>query len=341
MITETTIPIIWCRNGYYLRWYYNGWHHWNFYSGTVGYLTAGEKYRTTGIRTVELSSGVVDSNEIAAIRSILNARECYMYTDGGWAECRVESGGVVVQRNRIDAYELTCKIRIGSRNVSATGYSVGETKTIIIIPPEPPIVSPDAQNNVYVGRFNSSGAGEIRLFGGIDRTIAVSMISTGRYSIYQYLGTTKFITLGVSEDGITRPTASIRSMNSINNNNHIVNISGGVSLANSNTRFFINWGNMENTRVAVGDFNSAGTTISQLYGDALTLGITRVSEGTYDITHDIGHTNYIIMGVGRGADPASLRSMDNIAPNSVRVRVSDDASLNDYDIRFIFIWENV
>lgn len=132
MITQTTIPIITCRRGYYLRWFYNGWHHWNFMAGTVGYATDGEKYRTTGIRIVELSSGVVNQNEIAAIRSILNAHECYVYTDGGFAECRVESGMVVVQRNRINAYELILKTRIGSRNITPTGYSVGITKPIIV-----------------------------------------------------------------------------------------------------------------------------------------------------------------------------------------------------------------
>lgn len=138
MITETRIPIVSCRNGFYLRWYYNGWHHWNFFAGTVGYLTAGEKYRTTGMRTVELSSGVVTMAQIAAIRSILNSRECYMFTDGGWAECRVQSGNVVVERNRIDAYELQCKISIGSRTISATGYSVGVTKPIVVPVPITP-----------------------------------------------------------------------------------------------------------------------------------------------------------------------------------------------------------
>lgn len=132
MISQISIPIVSCRRGYYLRWYYNGWHHWNFFPGTVGYLTDGEKYRTRGIRTVELSSGVVGSDEIDAIRSILNARECYVYTDGGWSECRVESGAVGVQRNSINAYELQCKIRIGSRNISSVGYSVGVNKNIEI-----------------------------------------------------------------------------------------------------------------------------------------------------------------------------------------------------------------
>jgi uncharacterized protein (TIGR02145 family) len=130
MINETRIPIVTCRNGYYLRWFYNGWHYWVFYSATTNYLTAGEKYRTTGIRTVELSSGVVTSAQIDAVRSILNSVELYLYTDGGWSECRVQSGNVDVQRNQIDAFELQCKIVIGSRKISDLGYSVGVNKFV-------------------------------------------------------------------------------------------------------------------------------------------------------------------------------------------------------------------
>jgi uncharacterized protein (TIGR02145 family) len=157
MITETRFPITTCRKGLYLRWYYNGWHYWNFLFGTIAQLTAGEKYRTTGMRTVELSSGVVSLAQIAAIRSILNSRECYMYTDGGWAECRVQSGNVVVQRNRIDAYELQCKLMIGSRKVSDTGYSVGETIDVYV--PCPIVIGTqtwDCRN--YTVRVNGSVA---------------------------------------------------------------------------------------------------------------------------------------------------------------------------------------
>ena len=97
---------------------------------------------------------------------------------------------------------------------------------------------------------------------------------------------------------------------------------------------------MENTRICVGEFNAAGDTINQLYGDALTLGVSRSATGQYDITHDIGHTNYIIMGVGIDSTTISLRAMDSIASTSCRVYTSDDGSLNNAGIRFIIIWEN-
>lgn len=132
MITETRIPIATYHNGFYIRWYYNGWHHWNFLAGTIGYLTDGEKYRTRGIRTVELSSGVITQTQVEAIRTILNARECYLYTDGGFAECRVNPGSVVVFRNQFNGFELNCKINIGSRKISDTGFSVGVVKPIIV-----------------------------------------------------------------------------------------------------------------------------------------------------------------------------------------------------------------
>jgi hypothetical protein len=140
MITMTRIPIISCRRGYYLRWYYNGWHVWNFLSGTIGYFTTGEKYKTFGHRTVELSSGVVDQSQINAIRTVLNAREIFNYTDFGWSECRVESGSVIVKTNRLNAYELIMKLNIPSRSgaivpgIPPTGYGGNLTTVTVSCP---------------------------------------------------------------------------------------------------------------------------------------------------------------------------------------------------------------
>lgn len=338
MITKTRIPIAQLCTGIYLRWFYNGWHYFGFLPGTIGYKTDGEKYRTTGARTMMLSSGVVTKSQIDAIRTILNAREVYIYTSGGWADCRLDGGSVVVDNNKIDAFELNIKITIGSRKISPTGYSVGKTIGIFVPPTPPTPVPPELQNNIYVGRFNADGSGSVKIFGDLDRTIAITRLSVGTYNIYQYLADTNCIMLGVGEGSVIM---SLRSTPVVHKEYQTVKTSDDGSLNDSKTRFFINYGNMENTKMAVGTFNSTGTTITQLYGDALTLGISRDSAGVYDITHDIGHSNYIILGVGATSSPISLRSMDLITPTSVRVRTSDDSSLNDSAIRFIILWENV
>ena len=123
MITLARIPIRNACNGYYLRWYYNGWHYWLFKAGTLGYNTAGEPYRTTGARTVELSSAMVTADEVEAIRTILNTAEVYVYTDGGWCEIRVLSGEALVLQNYLNAYSVELKAILGSRKLSATGFS--------------------------------------------------------------------------------------------------------------------------------------------------------------------------------------------------------------------------
>jgi len=65
-------------NGYYLRWWYNGWHYWFFLPGTLTFNTEGEKYVTLGTQKVAMGSGQVDEGQIAAIRTIMNSREVYI-----------------------------------------------------------------------------------------------------------------------------------------------------------------------------------------------------------------------------------------------------------------------
>jgi uncharacterized protein (TIGR02145 family) len=132
MIEAIRIPIKQSCNGFYIRWYYNGWHYWSFLPGAIGYATRGEKYRTYGTRSIDLSSGQLTYQQVNAIRSILNSTDIWLYTDGGWAPIRIEAGAVTVSNNRIDAYELTFTAFLSSRKISATGYS-----PVIILPVAP------------------------------------------------------------------------------------------------------------------------------------------------------------------------------------------------------------
>ena len=129
MIPQTRIPILYRCKGYFLMWKYNGWHYWQFFSGDMKYQTDGEDYRTRAIRVVSLSSGVVTQAEIDAVRTVLHTREVYLWTDSGWTSVRVDSGSAVVDRNTVNAYELQCRIFIGSRVISYTGFSP------VVVPP--------------------------------------------------------------------------------------------------------------------------------------------------------------------------------------------------------------
>lgn len=131
------IPILRRCNGYYLRWYYNGWHYWYFLPGRVEFLTAGEDYRTLGMQRLTMGSGQINEEQCNAIRTIKNTREIYIWTDFGWWGCvRIEAGSVIVYDHALHGYEIELSVVVGSRNISQSGFSPA-----VVLPsvePDPP-----------------------------------------------------------------------------------------------------------------------------------------------------------------------------------------------------------
>lgn len=110
--------------GYYMRWYYNGWHYWFFLPGKSLVLTEGERYRTYGTKKVSMCSGQVTQSQIDAIRTIFNSKEVAIYTNAGWMNIRIEHTSMVVYSNQIAGYEMDFTALIGSKEISyITGYS--------------------------------------------------------------------------------------------------------------------------------------------------------------------------------------------------------------------------
>ena len=105
-------------NGYYVRWYYNGWHYWFFLPGDHAIITEGERYRTISTRKILLSTGQVTLAEAIAIRTILHTREVYLWTNSGWANIRIEPGTLNVYNNMVNGEELEFVAIIGSKGVS-------------------------------------------------------------------------------------------------------------------------------------------------------------------------------------------------------------------------------
>jgi hypothetical protein len=134
MIASTRIPIITRPQGYYLRWYFNGWHYWQFFAATTTFTTAGQKYRTTGTRSYALSSGLLTAEQCKAVRTVLNTREVYIYTDAGWQLSRIEAGSAEIGCNYVSGYEIAFVIVAGSRLVNVSGYSPVQTVPVIPIP---------------------------------------------------------------------------------------------------------------------------------------------------------------------------------------------------------------
>ena len=118
------IPVRCAPDGYYMRWYYNGWHYWFFLPGLHVIDTEGERYRTLSTRRITVSSGQVTRGQAVAIRTIMNTREVYMWTDGGWAAIRIEPGSLKIYQSEVAGTEMEMTAIIGSREVTrTTGFS--------------------------------------------------------------------------------------------------------------------------------------------------------------------------------------------------------------------------
>ena len=123
-------------NGYYLRWYYNGWHYWLFATGKIIFATQGEKYRTLGTQKLVVGSTQLTLEQTTAIRTITNTREIYIYTDNGWGVVRLEAASWQVFNNQTNGYDIEITLVVGSRAVSSTGFS----PAIQLPPIEPSVV---------------------------------------------------------------------------------------------------------------------------------------------------------------------------------------------------------
>jgi len=118
------IPVRKPCEGYYLRWYYNGWHYWFFQPGRYGIVTEGEKYRTLSVRKILIGTGVVSRSEAMAIKTILNTREVYLLTIAGWMNIRIEPGSVMVYDHSVEGIEIELTAYIGSKEISYdNGYT--------------------------------------------------------------------------------------------------------------------------------------------------------------------------------------------------------------------------
>jgi uncharacterized protein (TIGR02145 family) len=129
------IPIKKICNGYYLRWWYSGWHYWFFLPGKYSIVTEGEKYYTIGTRKVTMGSGQITRGQAQGIRTIMNTREISLLTIAGWMTIRIEEGTLIIYDNQLTGVEIEFTAIIGSKEISyATGYS--PVPAIPVVPPD-------------------------------------------------------------------------------------------------------------------------------------------------------------------------------------------------------------
>lgn len=122
-----------CR-GYYIRWWYNGWHYWYFRLGRIAFNTEGQEYRTLGTNGVEISSGQIPETLVNGIKTIAWSRSIYLLNDNGWANVMIHPSRNTVKNNYIDGYELFFILKIGSASVSRLTYTPPDSQWVSFTP---------------------------------------------------------------------------------------------------------------------------------------------------------------------------------------------------------------
>ncbi|MFA5557508.1 MAG: hypothetical protein WDA29_10460 [Flavobacteriaceae bacterium] len=130
------------KGGALLRWYYNGWHYWNFRIGREVFQTAGRGHGKTGSRGMQISSGQIDHEQMTGVRTIMLSREIYLLDDTGWATVYLEPSANIVGKNYMRGYELIFMMFIGA-------CSGGETLYIPSSPHVPAEFFKVGKNNIY------------------------------------------------------------------------------------------------------------------------------------------------------------------------------------------------
>ena len=298
MINETSILIKRPSCGYYVRWYYNGFHYWNFLSDQESLLTEGEKYNTTGKTKVRLYSGQLTTSDIGGLWPLMRAKDVAVYTSSGWKTLLIDPGTLIVHNNTIGAYEF---------EVSATIGTLQETLVI----PEPPViyatppmfVSAEVGNvasDILVLRFNhvlqivtpATGDFTPSFSGGAVSVSNVAITDLGGY-YYVYLTLSRVIVFG--ETGTIQYTPGV---------NKLI----GVAPYNAYVYSFT-----ESVTNNVADLVAPAVTSVEVIDDVITITLDKAQDQT--ITPSL--TSFII--TFSGGDPAV--TFIDLYPNNIYLKL--------------------
>lgn len=114
--------------GYLLRWYFNGWHYYNFIGGDESFTTTGAMHSTESSGKIKVGAAFLTRNDIRAIRGLLLSDQPAVLTSEGWKAVVVESTTLKVDGNDTEGY--SCEF-------SVTVYAKVADYSPIIPTPEP------------------------------------------------------------------------------------------------------------------------------------------------------------------------------------------------------------
>lgn len=115
MITLAEITAkIQCPNydGYFLRWYFNGWHSFYFSAGDEQLTTSGKWHNTESITKVSIGAAGLTESEIRAIRTMLFANRVEVLLQDGWKNVVIDSTTLKIYNSNVNGFRCDFGITI-------------------------------------------------------------------------------------------------------------------------------------------------------------------------------------------------------------------------------------
>lgn len=115
MITLAEITAkIQCPNydGYFLRWYFNGWHSFYFAAGDEQLTTSGKWHNTESVTKVRIGAAGLAESEIRAIRTMLFATRVEVLLQDGWKNVVIDSTTLKIYNSNVNGFRCEFGITI-------------------------------------------------------------------------------------------------------------------------------------------------------------------------------------------------------------------------------------
>lgn len=115
MITLAEITAkIQCPNydGYFLRWYFNGWHSFYFAAGDEQLTTSGKWHNTESVTKVRIGAAGLSESEIRAIRTMLFANRVEVLLQDGWKNVVIDSTTLKIYNSNVNGFRCEFGITI-------------------------------------------------------------------------------------------------------------------------------------------------------------------------------------------------------------------------------------
>jgi len=149
------VPLKCVTKGYYIRWYFNGWHHFFFKAADEEFNTSGEAYNTKLTYKLTIGDEQLTKEQLKAIAGIYRSQYVFMLTSDGWKALTVEDAPIDYGRNDRVGTGIALTINVWAK--------VGQYTPIVlptIIPPPIPVVVTDFKYGYLYNWFVTQGTGD-------------------------------------------------------------------------------------------------------------------------------------------------------------------------------------